>query len=133
MVNRSLLRRTLTAAAVVGLSFVLAESASAQQRRRARLSADLAEHLSTGSAGVDVIVRGTQAEVEALAARYNVRVKRHLRSGAVLRVTGGQLAAIQDDGAQEHISSDTPIRSSADVTAETIGADQVWEGAGGLS
>ena len=133
MVNRSLLRRTLTAAAVVGLSCVLAESASAQQRRRARLSADLAEHLSTGSAGVDVIVRGTQAEVEALAARYNVPVKRQLRSGAVLRVTGGQLAAIQDDGAQEHISSDTPIRSSADVTAETIGADQVWEGAGGLS
>ncbi len=133
MVDRTLLRRTLTAAAVVALTFVLAEDASAQQRRRARLSADLAEHVSAGSAGVDVIVRGTQAEVEALAARYNVRVKRHLRSGAVLRVTGGQLAAIQDDGAQEHISSDTPIRSSADVTAETIGADQVWEGTGGLS
>jgi len=134
MVNRTLLRRILTVASVVTVSFGLVESASAQQRaRRARLSADLAEHVSTGSAGVDVIVHGTQPEVEALAARYNVRIKRQLRSGAVLRVTGGQLAAIQDDGAQEHISSDTPIRSSADVTASTIGADRVWEGVGSLS
>lgn len=134
MVNSAHRRRLLTAAAALALSFVLVENGEAQQRaRRARLSADLAEHISTGSAGVDVIVRGTRAEVEALAARYNVRVKRHLRSGAVLQVTGGQLAAIQDDGAQDHISSDAPIRSSADVTAETIGADQVWEGAGALS
>ncbi len=134
MVNRTLSRRILTAAAVVTVSFGLVESVSAQPRaRRARLSADLAGHVSTGSAGVDVIVHGTAAEVEALAARYNVRIKRQLRSGAVLRVTGGQLAAIQDDGAQEHISSDTPIRSSADVTAETIGADRVWEGVGSIS
>ncbi len=130
MVNRYI----VIAVAVVALSSGLLEQASAQPRgRRARLSADLAEHVSTGSGGVDVIVHGTQAEVEALAARYNVRVKRQLRSGAVFQVTGGQLEAIQADGSQEHISSDTPVRSSADVTAVTIGADRVWAGAGALA
>ncbi len=130
MVNRYI----VTAAAVVAFSSGLLEQASAQPRgRRARLSADLAEHVSTGSSGVDVIVHGTRAEVEALAARYNVRVKRQLRSGGVLQVTGGQLEAIQADGSQEHISSDTLVRSSADVTAVTIGADRVWQGAGALA
>ncbi len=131
MVNRCI----VIAVAVVAFSSGLLEQASAQPRGgRARLSADLAEHVSTGSGGVDVIVHGTQAEVEALAARYNVRVKRQLRSGAVLRVTGGQLEAIQADGSQEHICPrDILMRSSADVTAETIGADQVWAGTGGAA
>jgi hypothetical protein len=53
------------------------------------LSADLEERLASGSQAIDVIVHGTRAEVDALASRYNLRVKRYLRSGAVFRVTGG--------------------------------------------
>jgi serine protease AprX len=59
-----------------------------------------------------------------------VVVAKRLKNAAVLRVTAGQLAAIADDGSQDHLSADIPIRSSADVVAESIGADQVWAGSG---
>jgi hypothetical protein len=81
--------RTILAALVVfflGASSVLAA-------HRARLSADLEDHLAAGSQAIDIIVHGSRAEVDALAALYNLRVKRHLKSGAVIRVTAGQLAA----------------------------------------
>jgi serine protease AprX len=108
---------------------VLAAAAPAEaQGRRARLSEDLSVQVAAGSSTIDVIVHGTRADVDALARKYNLRVKRYMRSGAVLRVTAGQLEALQQDETQEHLSADVPIRSIADVTAETIGADQVWAG-----
>src|SRR5262245_21182541 len=116
-------------AALLTFSIVLTVTMpAAGAGRRARLSTDLADHLAAGSSSIDVIVHGTRAEVDALAQKYNVRVRRYLRSGAVLRVTAGQLAALQEDGSQEHLSADVPIRSVADVTAQSIGADQVWAG-----
>src|SRR5690349_19662261 len=63
----------------------------------ARLSADLVDQLAAGSASIDVIVHGTAAEVDALATRYGVKMKRRLRSGAVLTVSAGQLDALRQD------------------------------------
>ena len=123
------LRRRCLAAAVVLLAFVSASPA--QAAHRARVSADLEDHLAAGSQTIDVIVHGTRAEIGALVARYNLRVKRYLKSGAVLRVTAGQLAALREDERVDHLSSDLRIRSVADPTAVTIGADQVWAGSGG--
>src|SRR5215813_12516552 len=65
----------------------LAAPAEAQQQHHARLSADLADHLTTNSASADVIIDGDKATVDRLAARYNLPVKRYLRSGGVVRVT----------------------------------------------
>ena len=86
---------------------------------------------TAGSQTIAVIVHGTRTEVDALAARYNLRVARYLKSGAVLRLTAGQLAALSDDQAVEHLSGDVRFRAS-EVTAESIGADQVWAGSEGL-
>ena len=58
---------------------------------RARLGSDLEQKLSRGEQSIDVIAHGTRAEVDALARRYNLRVRRHLKTGAVLGVTAGQL------------------------------------------
>jgi serine protease AprX len=96
---------------------------------RARVSEDLADHLAANSQTIRVIVHGDKAETDALALRYNVRVARTLKTGAVLLVNAGQLAAMRDDDAVDHLSGDVRLRSSVDaVTAETIGADQVWTG-----
>ena len=131
--------RTDKRGSVVGaLALVLwcaaaAAPADAQPRaHRARLSADLADHLAAGSQTINVIVHGDKATVDALATRYNLTVGRHLRSGGVLRVTAGQLAALQADDTVDHLSGDIRLRSTADVTAESIGADQVWAGVGDL-
>ena len=122
-----MLRRASFAAGLVFLSFIASEPAFAAGHR-ARMSADLDEQLAAGSSSIDVIVHGTRAEVDALAQRYNVRVKRYMKSGVVFRVTAGQLAALQQDETQDHLSADVPIHSIADVTAQTIGAEQVWAG-----
>ncbi|HUC77996.1 MAG TPA: S8 family peptidase, partial [Vicinamibacterales bacterium] len=112
----------------VGTALCAAAPAYAQAHR-ARLSEDLVDNLAAQSQRIDVIVHGDKAEVDALAARYNLTVKRYLKASAVLQVNAGQLAALQQDEAVDHLSGDTIIRSAADVTAETIGADQVWAGA----
>jgi serine protease AprX len=122
----AMLRRAAFAT-VLALAVAAATPAFAAGHR-ARMSADLDEQLAAGSSSIDVIVHGTRAEVDALAQRYNVRVKRYMKSGVVFRVTAGQLAALQQDDTMDHLSADVPIHSVADVTAQTIGADQVWAG-----
>jgi len=110
---------------------VLAVSADAlASGHKARLSGDLADHLSAGSQSIRVIVHGSRAEVDAIAARYNLVVGRYLTSGAVLVVNAGQLAALRDDDAVDHLSGDLRIRSSVDAaTFESLGADRAWTGA----
>jgi serine protease AprX len=95
---------------------------------RARLSADLADHLSVGSQSIDVIVHGQRVQIDSIAVRYNLVVVRRLRSGAVLRVNAGQLDALAKDSDIDHLSGDLPIRSSAAVTNAAIGADELWAG-----
>src|SRR3954462_13520371 len=84
-------------------------------QHRARLSEDLADHLNAGSQSIDVIVHGEGTSVAALARRYNLRVKKALKEGAVLTVNPGQLDTLRADGTQDHLSGDIKIRSSADV------------------
>jgi serine protease AprX len=122
--------------AIRGLAFAIAIVFAAvpvwAQRHHSRLSADLVDHLRAQSAQIDVIVHGDQATVEALVARYNLQVKKVLKDSAVIRVNAGQLSALEQDETIDHLSGDTIIRASADVTAESIGADQLWAGEGRL-
>jgi len=117
------------AAAFLSASLVFAPSTAAAAAHSARLSADLSDHLSVGSQTIRVIVHGTRAEVDALAARYNLRIVKYLQSGAVFQVNAGQLAAMRQDEGQDHLSGDIRIQSSVDAAdVESIGADQVWAG-----
>ena len=98
--------------------------------RRARLSRDLSERLAARvEASTDIIVTGSDEQVQTLATRYGARVKKRLRNAAVLEVTGGQLQDLSEDADVASVSGDVPVRTMATVTAEAIGADQVWEGA----
>jgi serine protease AprX len=108
--------------------------AAAQRPHRARLSADLADHLAAGSPAIEVIVDGDKATVDRLARQYNLVVKRSLsKGGAVLSVNAGQLAALEADESVENLAGNVRYRSSAvDAMSEGIGADQVWAGAGNL-
>src|SRR5262249_21346291 len=112
-------------------ALTLGAAAPARAEHRARLSADLVDHLAHGSQSIQVIVHGSQAEVDALAARYNLRVTRYLKNGATLEVNAGQLSVLAGDDAVDHLSGNVAIRAS-DATTETIGADQVWAGSGGV-
>src|SRR5262249_53345164 len=89
---------------VVGICTVVAAVPARAQHHRARLSTDLADHLAAQSPRIDVIVHGERAEIDALAARYNLTVRRYLKGSAVLRVNAGQLEALEQDDAVDHLS-----------------------------
>ena len=130
--------RTFARAAFLTLACAsVAAPVYGQHQHKARVSADLADHVAIGSATVEVIVDGDRAAVDRLAQRYNLTVKRYMRSGGVVRVNVGQLAALQGDVELDHLSSDVKYHSSSytgaiDPIDEGIGADQVWAGAGEL-
>ncbi len=131
--SRSLHHRTIALRGFAfAIAFVFAAVPAWAQRHHSRLSADLADHLRAQSPQIDVIVHGDKADVDALAARYNLNIRRFLKEGAVLRVNAGQLSALEQDEMVDHLSGDTVIRATADVTAESIGADQLWAGEGNL-
>ena len=67
---------------VVAVSLGVAATTPALAQHRARLSADLADHMAVSSQTIDVIVHGDQATVDTLAARYGLVVKRRMKSGA---------------------------------------------------
>src|SRR5262245_29721064 len=100
---------------------------------RARLSKDLEARLAAGRNDVtSVIVSGTQTEIELIAARYGAVVKKSLRRGAVLEVSGGQLEALSSDPDVSHLSGDARVQRMIATTTEATGAPQVWSGVSGL-
>ncbi len=125
-------RHSAFVTAVVALFLLAVSIRPTAAQHHARISDDLAEHLAAGSPKIDVIVHGDAQTVATLARRYNLIIRRDMRSGAVLQVNASQLAALREDEGLDHLSGDIRIQSLADVTAESIGADQVWAGAGDL-
>src|SRR5215471_19341542 len=127
--TRSRDRRRLAGSVATAIAFawLLLAAAPAAAAHQARLSADLTDHLSAGSQAIRVIVHGTRAEVDALAARYNLQIVKYMQSGAVFLVNAGQLDALRQDDTQDHLSGDIRIRSSvAAGDVQSIGADQAW-------
>src|SRR5690348_14100195 len=100
---------------------------------RARVSRDVADRLAQRVESTsDVIVSAGDAAIDQVAARYGARVKRRIRGGAVLEVTGGQLEALTSDSDVDHIAGDLPVHRMMAVTTEATGADQAWAGLEGL-
>jgi serine protease AprX len=118
---------SVCAAAAVFLGF--ADMAAAQGRPHARVSSDLAERLLAGDEReASVILTGTDAQVDALAARHGLRVAKRLATGAVVDVPAGTLAALAGDPAAGHVSSNHAVSAQMTVTNQSIGADLVHEG-----
>jgi serine protease AprX len=119
-------RRICCALAGAGLFFLPAPEASAQGRS-VRLSRDLVERIQSGT-GDDtcVIVAGTPAHVDALAAQYGLRVRKRLATGAVVEAPAAALGALAADGSVGALSSNYSLHAHMAVTTTAIGADQVW-------
>jgi serine protease AprX len=125
-------RRGASLAAVFAVLMLVGQLAEAGPHR-ARLSKDLEARLASGSEETTrVIVSGTDAEVDALAVRYGARRTKSVRGGAVLEVTGGQLAGLAADQGVTHLSSDARVERMMAVTTESTGATQIWSGIAGL-
>src|SRR5918999_346618 len=107
-----LLRTFFAWALISAFVFAFAPDAAAGGRgRRARLSDDLARRLEARDPPPGaVIITGTRAHVDAIAARHNLAISKRLSSGAVLEVAGGQLGALAHDAEVDQISGDHQVR-----------------------
>ncbi len=66
--------------------------------RRARLSSDLSQHLTSNANGsIEVIVSGTPDKIERLRSRYGLRIRKSMESGAVFSVSRQTLDALSQD------------------------------------
>ena len=124
----SAVRLKACAALVCVAALLLPVSDASAKGQRARVSEDLRNRLRAGdNADTSVIVTGTQARVDAIAARYGLRIRKRLKSGAVLDVPAGRLADLAADRNLDALSGNYRLRSHMGVTTVAIGADQVWQ------
>src|SRR5688572_23030755 len=114
--------------ACLAAAALLAPSPVSAQGRRARLSDDLAYRISAGGEDAAcVILPGTQAHIDTLAARHGLRVRKRLAAGALVDVPAASLSSLAADTAVASLSSNYRLGAHMAVTAEAIGADQLWQ------
>lgn len=100
---------------------------------RAQLSLDLLKHESRHSpAAARIIVHGTRAEVEALAARHHLTVARMLNDSAVLLANSAEITELAADAASDILSGDVPVAPFMSVSNVSTAADQVKAGSPGV-
>ncbi len=125
--------RVASVLVVFVLVLILPAADAAAQARRARLSDDLVERLRAGdTADHAIIVTGSSVQVDAVARRHGLTVRKRLQTGAVLDVPAGALDALTRDPDVDQLSGNHRLTSQMAITNTAIGADQAWEAIGDL-
>jgi serine protease AprX len=105
----------------------------ATPQHRAHLSADLSAHLGKHTtARARVIVRGSEAQLDALAARHHLQIVRRLPGAAVLLTNSAELNALAGDTDLDTLSGDLPVHTSMSVSNKATAADLVRAGSSGV-
>src|SRR5690349_8022483 len=102
--------RRIAPAAIVILFALVSTLGVHGAPHRAKLSVDLLNFEGRRAAGqARVIVHGTRADVDALAARHHVAVARYLDDSAVVLVNSRELTDLAADTANDTLSGDVPV------------------------
>src|SRR5262245_31833652 len=90
----------------------------------ARIADGLKKHLTANSAEpVDVIVHGSTSELDAIAARQNLTIKKRLEEGAVFRADAAAVDSLANEAAVDSLALDARVSPFMAVTDPAIGAD----------
>jgi len=125
--------RIRTAVVVALLATSVLGVRGANEPRRAHLSSDLVAHVARHTkASARVIVRGSEADLDALAARHRLQIVAHLRGAAVVLANSAELEALSAESAIDNLSGDAVVRPSMSVSNQSTAADQTRAGKPGL-
>ena len=125
------LQRPAIVLALVSASALTLRGSAAEHR--ALLSSDLSAHQAKHTkARTRVIVRGTDAEVDALAYRHKLQIVRRLEGAAVLFANSDEVSKLAADTGVDNLSGDPSVQTSMSVSVKATGADQAWAGSSGL-
>jgi len=121
--------RALVVAALLALSVLGVRGAP----RRAHLSGDLHAHVAKQKKErVRVIVRGSAAELEAIAERRGVRIVRRLPGAVVVLANDVELADLSEEDGVDNLSGDLRVRTSMSISDLSTAANQARAGTPGL-
>lgn len=110
------------AAIVCALSLAVLPGKAVWAQPRARLSKSLQAHAdSRSTTPVDVIVHGTRDQLDALAVRQGLALRKRLDDGAVFRASAAQLEALGNETTVDRVSRDVQVTSFMAVTDSAIG------------
>jgi serine protease AprX len=122
------LRWAIALIAFVSLAPVLTVR-GAGRAHRAHVSLDLLRHEARQTtSAARVIVRGSDADLDALAARHHLRIVRRLPGAAVLLANSSAITALAADAAVDALSGDAPVAAWMSVSNQSTAADQVRAG-----
>ncbi len=125
--------RIRTAVVVALLATSVLGLRGANEPRRAHLSSDLVAHVAQHTkARARVIVRGSEAGLDALAARHRLQIVAHLSGAAVVLANSAELEALSAESAIDNLSGDAVVRPSMSVSNQSTAADQTRAGKPGL-
>src|SRR5262245_31687580 len=121
--------RTLIVAALLATSVLGVRG----QTRRAHLSDDLLAHAAKRTKEqARVIVHGTTADLDALAARRGLQIVRRLPDAVVVLANSAELTELAADAGVEKLSGDVRVRTWMSVSNKSTAADQTRAGKPGL-
>ena len=121
--------RTLVVAALLATSVIGVRG----QAHRAHLSDDLLSHVGKHTkARARVIVRGTTADLDALAARHRVQIVRRLPDAVVVLANSAELNELASDAGVDKLSGDVRVRTWMSISNKSTAADQTRAGKPGL-
>ena len=128
-VRAHVLRFSAVAALVVGCTLALHGAGG----HRAHLSVDLLKYEARhGTSPARVIVHGSRAEVEAIAAKHHLSIVRFLNDSAVLLANSAEITELAADTANEVLSGDVPVTPFMSVSNVSTAADQTRVGTPGI-
>jgi hypothetical protein len=119
--------------AAIALVTVLVPGKAVWGQAHAWLAPNVERHVqSRSTTPVDVIVRGTLEEIDAIAGRQHFTINKRLDESAVFQVNAVELDALSNEPPLAYLSRNVQVTSFMAVTDPAIGADQVWAGVAGL-